>query len=416
MKIVLFAHTPPPVHGQSLMVKMMLEGFGGDCRRRSNATAAPATANARSFGLEIYHVNARLSADLPDIGRARPGKLTKLLAYCAQAIWIRFRYGVTAMYYVPAPPRRAAIYRDWIVMLLCRPFFKTVIFHWHGVGLGEWLKQRATPIERWLTQLLLGQSSVSVILSRFNQPDAEVLRPRSIVAVANGIPDPCPDYVHAVAPRRLARAAARRQLLDGHQIPDDQRRQAGEDPGVVQVLFLAHCTRDKGFFDAIQGVRLANARLAERRTMITFRLTLVGAFLREDEGAEFQRLLHEIGEGSWLRHLGFISEPEKWALYRQADMFCFPTYFAFEGQPMNLIEAMAFGLPIVTTRWRSIPEHLPKEYPGLVDIKQPDQVASALIAVTGMDGTVFRGIFENQFSSDKHLEKLASAIKAASST
>ncbi len=28
---------------------------------------------------------------------------------------------------------------------------------------------------------------------------------------------------------------------------------------------------------------------------------------------------------------------------------------------------MAYGLPIVTTRWRSIPEMLPENYPGLID-------------------------------------------------
>jgi hypothetical protein len=30
MKLLVFAHTPPPHHGQSYMVKLMLDGFGGD--------------------------------------------------------------------------------------------------------------------------------------------------------------------------------------------------------------------------------------------------------------------------------------------------------------------------------------------------------------------------------------------------
>ena len=39
---------------------------------------------------------------------------------------------------------------------------------------------------------------------------------------------------------------------------------------------------------------------------------------------------------------------------------------------------MAFGLPIVTTRWRSLPEMLPPNYPGLVDSQSPEQIAAAL--------------------------------------
>ncbi len=38
MKLLVFAHTPPPHHGQSYMVKLMLDGFGGDVRRRGKKT------------------------------------------------------------------------------------------------------------------------------------------------------------------------------------------------------------------------------------------------------------------------------------------------------------------------------------------------------------------------------------------
>ena len=36
MKLLVFAHTPPPHHGQSYMVQLMLEGFGGDARRKNS--------------------------------------------------------------------------------------------------------------------------------------------------------------------------------------------------------------------------------------------------------------------------------------------------------------------------------------------------------------------------------------------
>jgi len=34
MKLLVYAHTPPPHHGQSYMVQLMVHGFGGDHRRR----------------------------------------------------------------------------------------------------------------------------------------------------------------------------------------------------------------------------------------------------------------------------------------------------------------------------------------------------------------------------------------------
>ena len=75
-------------------------------------------------------------------------------------------------------------------------------------------------------------------------------------------------------------------------------------------------------------------------------------------------------------------------------MFCFPTYYENENQPVNLIEAMAFGLPILTTRWRSIPELFPVNYPGLVEIRSPNQIAKALIELLSAEtGEAFREIF-----------------------
>src|SRR5262245_10091586 len=98
MKLLVFAHVPPPFHGQSYGVQLMLNGFGGDWRRRKGAVP-----EHNSYGIECYHVNARLSKKLEDIGEFQGGKIFLILFYCLQAVWCRFRYGVNNFYYVPAP-------------------------------------------------------------------------------------------------------------------------------------------------------------------------------------------------------------------------------------------------------------------------------------------------------------------------
>jgi len=131
MKLLVFAHTPPPHHGQSYMVQLMLAGFGGDQRKSHKHSKgvekrerAPGSGPRESdpYGVECYHVDARLSQKLEDIGDFRIGKLLLLLCYCLQAIWCRIRYGVANFYYIPAPGKRSALYRDWVVMLICRCF------------------------------------------------------------------------------------------------------------------------------------------------------------------------------------------------------------------------------------------------------------------------------------------------------
>ncbi len=405
MKLLIFAHTPPPHHGQSYMVQLMLEGLGGDCRKAGwDASGSP-------HQIECYHVNTRFSRRLEDIGDFRPGKLFLVLFYCLKAIWIRFRHGVETFYYVPAPGKHSALYRDWVVLFICRRFFKRVILHWHAAGLGKWLETCTRIRTRAITYRAAGQVDLSVVLSHYNRADAEKLFPHRIQVVNNGIPDPCPDYVRNLAPRRTARAQLRARLLAGESLSAAELRSAGDNPHILRVLYLAHCTREKGLFDAIAGVLLANQELARQRSPITLRLEVAGNFVMREEKADFERILAQPEAAQTIHYLGFVSGEGKEQALREADLFCFPTYYENENQPVNLIEAMAFGLPVITTRWRSLPEMFPPDYPGLVDTRAPGQIAQAARRLMVVEnGEALREIFLQRFTLDRYLASLAEAF------
>jgi glycosyltransferase involved in cell wall biosynthesis len=398
MKLLVFAHTPPPHHGQSYMVKLMLDGFGGDRRkRRQNSPDA--------FGIECYHVNARYSKALEDIGEFQGAKIFLILFYCLQAIWCRFRYGVENLYYVPAPGKAVAVYRDWLVMFICRPFFKKVILHWHAAGLAKWLETSVQIRSRAITYRLFKPVNFSIVLSRYNVADAEKFLSRRIAIVNVGVPDPCPQFAEKILPRRQARIAARKKILAGEIPADDSAK-------TVNVLFIAHCTREKGVFDAVEAVALANERFAAGYFPLRFRLTLIGAFASVEEEKELHDLIDQRRLQNSVEVLGFVSTERKTRALADADIFCFPTYYLAENQPGNLIEAMAFGLPIVTTRWRSIPEMLPPNYSSLVDPKSPEQIAAALASLVANDfAELLREIFLRRFTLEQHLTNMAEAIR-----
>jgi glycosyltransferase involved in cell wall biosynthesis len=399
MKLVVFAHTPPPHHGQSYMVQLMLEGLGGDARKRKS-TATP-------HGIECYHVNARFSRGLEDIGTFQGVKIFLILWFCLQAIWLRFRYGMRNFYYVPAPGKRVALYRDWLVMWLCRPFFDNIILHWHAAGLAKWLETETTIGTRAVTWRSVRPVNLSIVLSRYNVADAEKLLSQRICVVNNGIPDPCPDFDAAVLPLRRERFALRQKIFTG---------ETGLSPVTINVLFLAHCTREKGLFASIEAVRCANRLLENRGLPLRLHLKAAGNFVTEAEQAEFERLRGNAETAAIVQHLGFVSGDRKAMLYREADLFLFPTQYLGENQPVNLIEAMAFGLPIVTTRWRSLPEMFPPDYPGLVDDQDPDKLAAAILKVLEMkSGELARRHFTARFTMEQHLAALAAALRTVES-
>ncbi|MGD0745619.1 MAG: glycosyltransferase [Verrucomicrobiota bacterium] len=404
MKLLVFAHVPPPYHGQSYMVQLMLNGFGGDRRRRKHEALNP-------FGVECYHINARFSRGLEDIGALQSIKLARLFLHCLEAIWCRFRHGVENFYYVPAPGKRVALYRDWLVMLICRPFFKKVILHWHAAGLAKWLETSVQIQTRAITYRLFNPVDLSVVLSQYNFADAEKLLSHHICVVNNGIPDPCRDFAQSILPRRRARFAARAKLFAGEELHPREIEIAGGDPQLVRVLFLAHCTREKGLFATMAAVVAANRELAARRVPVRMKLCAAGNFVTAAERVEFERQMKIPEFAEAVAYLGFVSGEEKRTTLCKADLFCFPTCYIGENQPVNLIEAMAFGLPIVTTRWRSLPEMLPANSPGLVANQSPDEIATALLAVLMHEtGENLRKNFLSQFTLEHHLTDLAEAI------
>jgi glycosyltransferase involved in cell wall biosynthesis len=405
MKLLVFAHVPPPFHGQSYGVQLMLNGFGGDRRNPKHAASAP-----NDFGIECYHVNARLSKKLEDIGEFQGGKIFLILFHCLQAIWCRFRYGVTNFYYVPAPGKSVALYRDWLIMFICRPFYKKIILHWHAAGMARWLETVASIRIRSLTFRMLKYADLSIALSEFNRRDAEKLFAQRVAVVNVGVPDPCPQFEREVLPRRRARIAARKQLLARNPTA------SGTDTSTVNVLYLAHCTRDKGLFDTVEGVALANEKLAAEHSPLHLRLTLIGAFISRAEEKELHEFVQKRRVQNMVEYLGFVSAERKAQALLDADLFCFPTYYTAENQPGNLIEAMAFGLSIVTTRWRSLPEMLPKDYPGLVDPGSPLQIADALLRLIDSDlAEPLREVFVRRFTLERHLAGMAAALHSVES-
>jgi glycosyltransferase involved in cell wall biosynthesis len=315
------------------------------------------------------------------------------------------------MYYIPAPGKTSALYRDWLVMMICRHFFKKVALHWEAAGLASWLETSVSMRTRSLTYRFLKRVDLSVILSQYNRADAEKIFSQQISVVNNGIPDPCPEFERQLWPRRKARFAARRKLLMGESLAEDDNQHTGGGANIVRVLFLALCTRGKGVFDAISGVALARKRLAEQKRDVSLRLQIAGTFVDAEDKAEFDRLMAQPEFAEFVEFAGFVSGERKDRLLKEADLFCFPTYYENENQPVNLIEAMAFGLPILTTRWRSIPEWFPANYPGLVDIRSPEQVADVMLKLLASEqGDNLRENFLRNFTVEQYLNGMAEAL------
>jgi glycosyltransferase involved in cell wall biosynthesis len=176
---------------------------------------------------------------------------------------------------------------------------------------------------------------------------------------------------------------------------------------MIRALFLAHCTEDKGLFDAARGAILAHQELVGSKSPLSLKLLVAGQFVHENEEAEFRRLC-ATGRDA-VEYVGFAAGDKKRELFEQADVFCFPSHLESFG--LVLAEAMAFGLPVVATRCGAMPEVLWRDYPGLVEPRAPAQIANALLRMSSEDCfATLRKRFETKFTMERYLDNLARAI------
>lgn len=145
------------------------------------------------------------------------------------------------------------------------------------------------------------------------------------------------------------------------------------------VLYIGRLVPEKGQAILLKAVAL----LKERGRRVNLVLAGDGP-LR----LELERAAGHLEIATQSLFLGAVGQEEIYALYAGASVFCLPSYA--EGVPVVLMEAMAMGVPVVSTRIAGIPELVQDGHTGLlVAPGRPDELADALQLL--LDDQAFRG-------------------------
>lgn len=148
----------------------------------------------------------------------------------------------------------------------------------------------------------------------------------------------------------------------------------------VRLLFVGKLTQRKGVTDLIEALACLNDTASERR----FELTFVGAAVTSEVSLtpdQIKERAREIHVADHIRVTGFIDDMMTLEqIYRQTDIFILPS--RLEGYPRVLDEAMAFGLPVVTTNLSEISSTLTNEQHALlVPTHDPRALAEAVTRI-----------------------------------
>ena len=113
------------------------------------------------------------------------------------------------------------------------------------------------------------------------------------------------------------------------------------------------------------------------------RFVFAGPISQAKYFSQIQGFIAENDLSRWVEFKGMVSKRELYELYAQADIFLFPT--TTEVQPTVLMEALAFGLPVVSSTIEPIADVVNQKEGCaiLVDPNDVDGLAAAVIRVLG---------------------------------
>ena len=261
----------------------------------------------------------------------------------------------------------SSYYRKSLFIKAAKRAGKKIVIHQHGGDFETFYEKEQNDRGRAKIRQVLGMADTFLVLSpvleRFFKG---ILDPSRVILFPNAVP-----------------------------VPSNIEKEYGKQ----RILFLGRLCKEKGLRELFSILPQLHEQFPQMH------LLLGGIWEDEELRAEAERMKEYVTDLGWLQ-----GEAKKDYL-QISDLFVFPTYF--EGQPVSVLEAMAYQCGIVATNVGGIPQMIEQEQTGLlIEPKDPEDLKSALQKLLADPelcerlGKNARAKVQKEFSIEKSLQEL----------
>lgn len=318
-KILFLLHTPPPIHGASLVGKFIKES---DILNRSYV---------------CRHINLGMSLNIGETGKFEAIKFWRYILIFLKIIKQVVLFKPDLCYFA-ITVKGFPFFKDALFALFIKLSGVKIVYHLHTKGIST--RQNRFP-DNFLYNMIFKNTDV-ILLSKYLYRDIQKYVPHDRVCYCpNGIPE----------------------------ILMDQKRSFGNsvDAG-VKILFLSNLIASKGVYLILEACKI----LYDKR--VSFHCTFVGG-----EGditiENIIKRAKELGIAGYIDCKGSLYGNDKTKEFMKADIFAFPTYYHNETYGLVNLEAMQYSLPVISTYEGGIPDIIEN---GITGFLIPQKDASAL--------------------------------------
>lgn len=315
-RLVVVGPLPPPLHGVTVSTKLVLENR--QLRERFRVEHLDTSDHRSGRNVGVWDARNVIGA---------LGALARLLLSSRQP---------RGVLYLPLSQSTPGFVRDSLLIALGRACGWKVAAHLRGSDFRSYYETSPRMLKGWIRVILRQVDSVAVMAESLRWLFVGLVPDERISVVPNGTPDPYP-------------------LPLAH----DQNH----------VLFLSNLLRRKGIVEAVDAALLVLDRFPSAR------FTFAGSWESDDLERELRKRVCAANGAVTFR--APVDGDEKHRLLASAAVLLFPPVEP-EGHPRVVVEALAAGVPIVTTDRGAIRETV-AESGFVLDDPRPDELARCVL-------------------------------------
>jgi glycosyltransferase involved in cell wall biosynthesis len=359
-KILVVGQLPPPFHGSNVMAKVTVSTLEKD-------------------GYQVIFVDKSFAKSIETIGKPSLRKILRVPVLAIELlIACLFKRPAICIYFIACG--KSAFLIDTFLLLLLRLSRIPYILRFGGKGFYK--LQSESFIWHFLVSYTLSNALGGIVLGQAIKQDVDLFIPdERLVYVPNGIENQSSFF---------------KKTRNNN----------------IQVLFLSNLHPKKGPFDVLKAANI----LVQQN--INMRFVLAGA----DSSLNFTKQLRSYiinnGLDEYVTMIGAVYGEQKDNLFRTSDIFVFPTYFERETFGIVNIEAMSWGLPVISSTEGAIPEIVQDGITGfIVNPKSPEEIADKIMTLVNNPdlikkmGIKGREVFKSKYTSEAYARNLDGAIK-----
>ena len=239
--------------------------------------------------------------------------------------------------------------KDLLIYIICWNRLNRVVVHLHGgAGMRELLSSKH-PLLRVVNSFFLRRLGAVIVLGdRLKSIYKDVVPQARLYAVPNFSKDDL-----FVSPS------------------DIDEKFACVEP--LRLLFLSNLLPGKGHEELLTALSVLPVDVRQH-----LHVDFAGGFESPEEEARFRKQAQAI-KSVQINVLGIVHGEQKRDLLRKAHLFCLPTYYSYEGQPIGILEAYASGCAVMTTDHSGIFDTFTPGVNGIeVKPRSPESIALAI--------------------------------------